>query len=291
MTSRTPFNLTPKDLLYCKDILRKHSTTYYNSTKLFPKHIRPAVFALYSWVRQADELVDNPKTDPIKALVKHEKLFIKGIKDGKSPDRVTNIFLHLSKHYAFKTNWAKAFLSAMKLDLRKKHFYKTETDLKEYTYGSAQVIGLYMARIMGVSDEHLPAAKNLGEWMQLVNFLRDIKEDVIDRKRVYFPLNSLKAYNLNHNNLLSSDQYFQLRKFISNQAQDLINQTKLLTQQLNHIPKDCRPAVRLSLELYLWTLKKIKANPDIPIKKQLKPTKVTVLRYLLKVKLLSLTWK
>ena len=44
-------------------IFREGSTTYYNSTKLFPKAIRKDVTTLYSFVRVADNYVDSVPQD------------------------------------------------------------------------------------------------------------------------------------------------------------------------------------------------------------------------------------
>ena len=44
----------------CRRVQRDHSRTYYFSTSLFPKEVRPHVQALYAFMRYADEIVDNP---------------------------------------------------------------------------------------------------------------------------------------------------------------------------------------------------------------------------------------
>lgn len=45
----------------CRSVEKEHSRTYYFSTSLFPKEVRPRVHALYAFMRYADEIVDNPR--------------------------------------------------------------------------------------------------------------------------------------------------------------------------------------------------------------------------------------
>ncbi len=61
-----------------------------------------------------------------------------------------------------------------------------------YIYGSAEVIGLMCLKVFCEGDDKqylhlLPAARSLGSAFQKVNFLRDIKSDLEERGRTYFP--------------------------------------------------------------------------------------------------------
>jgi phytoene/squalene synthetase len=78
----------------------------------------------------------------------------------------------------------------MEMDLDKKSFEKDEYDA--YIYGSAEVIGLMCLRVFCEGDEDLynrlkPPAQKLGSALQKINFLRDVKADLHERGRIYFP--------------------------------------------------------------------------------------------------------
>ena len=62
MDSKSKF-MTEKPLDDPDLIFKKGSTTYYNSTKLFPSKIRKDVTTLYSFVRIADNYVDAVPQD------------------------------------------------------------------------------------------------------------------------------------------------------------------------------------------------------------------------------------
>ena len=74
-------------------------------------------------------------------------------------------------------------------------------------YGSASVVGLMMCYIVGYQDEESlevakPYAIELGNAMQLTNFLRDIREDYVDIGRIYIPEQILRKHNLSHEDII-----------------------------------------------------------------------------------------
>ncbi len=64
-----------------------------------------------------------------------------------------------------------------------------------YLYGSAEVIGLMMARLLGLSPACYGAARHLGRGMQYINFIRDIAEDA-EMGRTYMPEEELDRFDL-----------------------------------------------------------------------------------------------
>lgn len=270
------FKLPTSDRNLCESILREHSVTYYNSAKLFPKEIQTAVFALYAWLRTADEYVDDPKKNSSEAIYEFEKLYFHSLNNFPGSDRVTNIFIRLVKHFNFKDKWIQAFLTSMKLDLETQNFYKTKEELQRYIFGSAEVVGLMMARIMGVEGKHLAKAQKLGYWMQLVNFLRDIKEDFSDRNRVYIPLSTLEKYNLSPINMFQDEHRHELRQLILTEALHLKEMIPNIEKSVKYVPKNCRFAIRLSIYLYSWTIAQIIKEPLVVLEKQVKPSKLVI---------------
>lgn len=85
----------------------------------------------------------------------------------------------------------------MKADLYKTD-YTTQEEYKEYIYGSADVVGLMCLKVFvngnqAKFEELKGAAMRLGSAFQKVNFLRDLKEDVEQLNRSYFPNVNLRA--------------------------------------------------------------------------------------------------
>ncbi len=158
---------------------------------------------LYAFFRVADEFVDAPQQDPAGALeaFRHQTLVALHGAEAQSPPLshedalIVNAMRDIVKEYRIPVADVEAFLSAMKMDLSV-HRYATHKELEGYMYGSAGVVGLMMARVVGFQDGALEYAKELGYAMQLTNFLRDVKEDYVERGRVYLPQEVLKRHHV-----------------------------------------------------------------------------------------------
>jgi 15-cis-phytoene synthase len=94
-----------------------------------------------------------------------------------------------------------AFLKSMFMD-EEKFAYENYSELEDYMYGSAGVIGLMVTRVVGYSsDDAFEYAKKLGYAFQLTNFLRDIREDYDELGRVYMPQDELAKFGLTNSDI------------------------------------------------------------------------------------------
>ena len=171
---------------------KKGSNTYFNSSIFFPKEIREDVFILYAFVRKADNFVDAIPQQS-KEFYAFKELYKKALKGQKTDDVIIDSFVDLMKRKSFNQVWTESFFNSMELDLKKSK-YRSMDELLEYIYGSAEVIGIMMAHIMGLNPKSHFYARMLGRAMQFINFIRDIKEDN-ELGRIYLPLadTSLKS--------------------------------------------------------------------------------------------------
>ena len=166
-----------------ESVTKQFGTSYYFATKFLPNDLRKATYALYSFFRIPDEIVDN-------AVDKKEKFILSELKDWeqmwqqayngeKTKYPVLNITADVFKKYNIPYQYSIDFLNSMKQDVYTKK-YKTYKDLQDYMYGSASVVGLMMCYIIGFND--IRALE--GEAMQLTNFIRDVGEDYKERGRI-----------------------------------------------------------------------------------------------------------
>jgi phytoene synthase len=105
--------------------------------------------------------------------------------------------------------------------------YETYKELEDYMYGSASVIGIMMSHIIGYKQGALPYAKSLGEAFQLINFLRDTKDDYDTRGRIYLPQQNMKNFNITNEYIIKGvvdEKWKNFMKF------ELIRARKLLTE-------------------------------------------------------------
>tara|TARA_B100000686_G_scaffold35113_1_gene36611 strand:+ start:1612 stop:2556 length:945 start_codon:yes stop_codon:yes gene_type:complete len=251
-------------------IFKEGSTTYYNSTKLFPKAIRKDVTTLYSFVRVADNFVDSVPQD-VNGFKHFRNEYNKALKGEDVNDTVIQNFIELSERMEFEKTWIEAFLDSMEMDTTKSE-YENLDELNVYLYGSSEVIGLMMNRVMNIDKSADEASKYLGKAMQFINFIRDIDED-LDLNRTYFPRDSLRKFGLNgltRGEARRKPQQF--KDFIRSQIKIYFDWQKRAEIGFNYIPKRMRVAVKTASDMYLWTAKQIYKNPFIVYDVQIKPT-------------------
>ena len=83
--------------------------------------------------------------------------------------------------------------------------YRSFEDLRGYCYKVASTVGLALIEIYGYENpdarEH---AEEMGIFLQMVNILRDIQED-LGRGRVYLPKDELELFGISNEDLYDSD--------------------------------------------------------------------------------------
>ena len=129
-------------------ITKSYSTSFYSSSRLLDKESRTAIFAIYGFVRFADEIVDtfhhvNKKT----LLDTFEQQYREALSEGISMNPVLHSFVLTLRKYEIPKELVDAFMHSMRMDLDKKHYLKPE-EFKEYIYGSAEVVGLMCLKVL-----------------------------------------------------------------------------------------------------------------------------------------------
>ncbi len=266
-------------------IFRRGSRTYFRSSRFFPRPAREDVGYLYGFVRTADDLVDRVPQDAA-GFRKFREAYI-GRRDGKtaSAGPVIDRFVDLSRRRGFEPAWTEAFLDSMAMDLVKKD-YASLAETLSYVYGSAEVIGLMMSRILGLPPEVFPCARLLGRAMQYINFLRDIREDLA-LGRTYLPRDEMQAAglaSLEEAEARSRPQEF--REFVREQVGRYRTWQAEAERGYAFIPRRLRAPILTAAGMYEWTAGRIAADPFVVFRRKVRPSRarifVTGLRNVLK---------
>ncbi len=248
----------------CRQTHKDHSKTYYFSTSLFPKEVRPHVHALYAFMRYADEIVDNPGTTTLDEQLGDLQVFeeetLAAVAGEYIPlNPILRALASTALSCAIEPGLIAAFMKSMKMDTGVFR-YPAYEDLEEYTYGSAAVVGLMMCRVVGVTDEKAtPHAEALGVAMQLTNFLRDIEEDW-ERGRVYLPLEDLERFGYAEEELgrgVVDKRFVELMRFQISRARALY---EVADEGMHYIPRGRRYPVVVARRLYEAILGRIEAQ-------------------------------
>jgi 15-cis-phytoene synthase len=174
-----------------KLITQKYSTSFSQGIKAFHKRFRYPIYAIYGFVRYADEIVDTfHEHDQHQLLCGFKQDVFKAIEQQMSLNPVLQSFQLIVNQYHIERELIQSFLESMEMDIAKKVY--NETEYKAYIHGSAEVIGLMCLKVFCEGNTELyqqlvPSAIRLGSALQKINFLRDIRSDYLERGRIYFP--------------------------------------------------------------------------------------------------------
>ncbi len=187
-----PQQLYSEVCLECaQHITRRYSTSFSMGIRLFDAALRDPIYAIYGFVRFADEIVDTfHDHDKAQLLAEFKEQTYRAIDRRLSLNPVLQAFQETVRKYGIGTDLIDAFLYSMELDIEHRTYERALYDT--YIYGSAEVVGLMCLKVFTYADPAEYArledpARRLGAAFQKVNFLRDISSDFHDRGRVYFP--------------------------------------------------------------------------------------------------------
>ena len=178
--------------LKCSRLITQHySTSFTLGIKTLEAKYRLPIYAVYGFVRYADEIVDTfHDYDKAELLSSFRADTHKAIRSRISLNPVLHSFQLIVNQYGIEKDLIESFLKSMEMDLHQQEY--NQYGYAEYIYGSAEVVGLMCLRVFCEGNTQMyeslkEPARRLGAAFQKVNFLRDIRSDFQDRGRVYFP--------------------------------------------------------------------------------------------------------
>jgi len=170
---------------------RRYSTSFSLGIRFLDKELHDPIYAIYGFVRLADEIVDSfHDYDKQLLLEQFKKDCFEAIANGISLNPILNSFQQTVRNYGIDHRLITQFLDSMEMDLGIQKY--TQQKYEEYILGSAEVVGLMCLYVFTGGDEQAynqlkPCAMKLGAAFQKINFLRDIGADYLQLNRSYFP--------------------------------------------------------------------------------------------------------
>ncbi len=168
-----------------------YSTSFALGIRCLDPSLRAPIYAIYGFVRFADEIVDSFHDYNKGFLLKRFKAeTYQAIEEKISLNPILNSFQHTVNQYSIERDLIEKFLASMEMDLNCKEH--DQSSFENYILGSAEVVGLMCLRVFcnGNDDRYMQLryfAMRLGSAFQKINFLRDLQADYAGLGRTYFP--------------------------------------------------------------------------------------------------------
>jgi 15-cis-phytoene synthase len=230
-----------------KIVTKNYSTSFSLGIRFLDKTHRNAIYAIYGFVRLADEIVDSfHDYDKASLLLKFNRDCKEAIEDRISLNPILNAFQEVVNKYKIQQELIDLFLESMEMDLHKETYTAEKYD--RYILGSAQVVGLMCLHVFveGNPDsyERLKGpAMMLGSAFQKVNFLRDVNADFYILSRNYFPEVDLSNFSIAEKIAIENE---------------ISAEFEVALEGIKQLPKSSRKGVYLAYMYYKKLFDKIK---------------------------------
>ena len=244
----------------CRRMHRRHDPTYYWATRRLPSEIRPATHALYGYVRTADEIVDGPGR-PASAAARRaaldawERELERGRAAGRSPHPVVGALVDAGLRHRLPLDELRTYMRSMRIDCARVRI-ETWPELEAYMDGSAGSVGRIMAPLLGVPARHHGGYGRLGQAFQLVNFIRDVREDT-SLDRVYLPAEDRARFGVREEDLRRSHASPELRALLALEVRRARGLFAEAEPAIAAAPVSVRTGVRFAAGVYQRVLDRV----------------------------------
>jgi presqualene diphosphate synthase len=166
-------------------------SSFYAAMRILPRAQREAMFQIYSFCRQVDDIADSdgPRPDRLQALQQWRD-DIDALYQGHPPPRLRD-YVASVRNFDLKREDFLAIVDGMEMDVPKDIRAPDLATLDLYCDRVASAVGRLSVRVFGLPEaDGILLAHHLGRALQLTNILRDVDEDA-GLGRLYLPRESL----------------------------------------------------------------------------------------------------
>jgi phytoene synthase len=243
---------------HCRRIHRRHDPTYYWATRRLPAEVRPAVHALYAFVRVTDEIVDGPQRPPDPAarraaLDRWELMLSDALRgaDGHA-DPVVAALADAGRRHQLPLGELRLYFDSMRKDCKPVRM-QTWEELELYMQGSAGSVGRILAALLGVPAERRSEFASLALAFQLTNFVRDVREDW-DLDRVYLPAEDLEQFGVSVDQIEGRELTPGFKRLVALEVERARSLFRASASAADTVAPGVRRGMRLARSVYLGVL-------------------------------------
>jgi phytoene synthase len=166
-------------------------SSFYAAMRILPREQREAMFQIYSFCRQVDDIADSDGPRPERlAAIQQWRDDIDALYQGHPPQRLAD-YVGSVRRFGLRREDFLAIIDGMEMDIPQDIRAPDLATLDLYCDRVASAVGRLSVRVFGLAEnDGVLLAHHLGRALQLTNILRDIDEDA-GIGRLYLPLEAL----------------------------------------------------------------------------------------------------
>jgi phytoene synthase len=177
-------------------------SSFYAAMRILPREQREAMFQIYSFCRQVDDIADSDGPRPERlAAIQQWRDDINALYQGHPPPRLQD-YVGSVRRFGLKREDFLAIIDGMEMDIPQDIRAPDFATLDLYCDRVASAVGRLSVRVFGLAEiDGIQLAHHLGRALQLTNILRDFDEDA-GIGRLYLPLEGLLHAGITSNDPL-----------------------------------------------------------------------------------------
>jgi len=175
-------------------------SSFYAGMRVLPKRERMAMYAIYAFCREVDDIVDEPGRDPAtrRADLDAWRADLTSLYAGGPPGRMAFLVEDIRRYRLEQADFA-TVIDGMQMDLDQDIRAPSLAELELYCDRVAGAVGRLSVKVFGMDEEPgVELAHHLGRALQLTNILRDLDEDA-GIGRLYLPREALDEAGISGN--------------------------------------------------------------------------------------------
>lgn len=254
---------------YCEHVARTQARNFYYSFLLLPPGRRAAMCAIYAFMRYSDDVSDaaDAGLDGSRAsrLQAWRRALDRAFEGEYGDSRILPAFHDTVRGFQIPAHYFHDLIDGTEMDLTRSR-YETFTDLREYCYRVASVVGFVCIHVWGfdpADGRALEYADACGLAFQLTNILRDVKEDA-ERDRFYLPQEDLRRFGVSEEELRAGSLTASFRALMQFEAQRAREFYAKAGALLPLVHRPGRASLSIMMQIYRGILESIeRSNYDV----------------------------
>lgn len=252
----------------CANVVRRRARNFWYGLRLTPEPKRSALYAVYAWMRQADDLADEPGPTAEQRRAALDRFrdrtspILRGEAPGEDAEPMWLALADVVRRYDVPTTAFDQMIDGQILDLDWSRC-SDRAELERFCELVASTVGRVCVAIWGhdSTPEFPEMVRRRGLALQMTNILRDVREDWA-RGRVYLPRPELAEAGLDIEALVEWRDPSRCRAFVLEQV-DIVETHYAAARDLEaHLDADARATSWAMAEIYHGLLRRIADRPS-----------------------------
>ncbi len=246
---------------HVRQVVARSGTSFLWGMKVLPAERRRAMYAIYAFCREVDDVADEPgETAEKKQGLAAWREEVARLYAGEPQWLTTRALLQPVERFELPREEFLAVIDGVEIDAAPTVRMQTLGDLLSYCRKVAGAVGMLSIHAFGVPrDPGYEIAETLGNAVQLTNILRDVKEDAAI-ERLYVPLEMVRRHGVTESSLSAvfvNPGFADACAELAELARDYYASTDRLLARLGR--RQMRPIV-LMMAVYRETLRRLEAR-------------------------------